>query len=231
MHFLAPLVLACCATAAPSMTSTRGRLSKAINPQSTKPHYKNALKNIARDVSRKAGKEILGEGTAPMGKFWDPAGFTKDLTPNQLRQYREAELTHGRVAMLGALGFLTQEAFHPLFGGNIDGPAVNHFEEITKIAPGFWYPVLLAIALAELGRARLGWQDPGAGGAMFSLRDGYEPGDLGFDPLGLKPGNPAELASIKNKELNNGRLAMLALAGFMAQELVNGKPIIENLQG
>jgi hypothetical protein len=33
------------------------------------------------------------------------------------------------------------------------------------------------------------------------------------------------------QELQNGRLAMLAAAGFMAQELVNGKGIIQNLSG
>nr|DAA05890.1 TPA_inf: chloroplast protein precursor LI818;3 [Bigelowiella natans] len=184
------------------------------------------MRKVVRDVSRKAAEDTLGPGTAPLGKFWDPAGFTKGLSPNELKKYREAEITHGRVSMLGVLGFLTQEAFHPLFGGNIDGPAIKQFDEITRMAPTFWYPVLLAIAVAELGRARLGWQDPTSGGAMFSLRDEYEPGNIGFDPLNLKPSNPTDLASIKNKELNNGRLAMLALAGFVAQELVNGKPIL-----
>jgi hypothetical protein len=34
----------------------------------------------------------------------------------------------------------------------------------------------------------------------------------------------------RTKELNNGRLAMIAVAGFVAQELVNHKGIIENLR-
>ena len=32
------------------------------------------------------------------------------------------------------------------------------------------------------------------------------PGDLGFDPLGLKPTNDKDLKNIATKELNNGRL-------------------------
>jgi hypothetical protein len=58
----------------------------------------------------------------------------------------------------------------------------------------------------------------------------YVPGDIGFDPLNLKPTDPEELETLATKELQNGRLAMLAAAGFMAQELVDGKGIFEHLQ-
>lgn len=34
---------------------------------------------------------------------------------------------------------------------------------------------------------------------------------------------------LKTKELNNGRLAMIAIAAFVAQELRVEKPIFENL--
>jgi hypothetical protein len=37
------------------------------------------------------------------------------------------------------------------------------------------------------------------------------------------------LAALQTKELNNGRLAMIAIAGFVAQELVNHKEILETL--
>lgn len=52
---------------------------------------------------------------------------------------------------------------------------------------------------------------------------------VGFDPLGLKPSDPEEFATMQTKELQNGRLAMLAIAGFVAQELDNGKEILVNL--
>jgi len=45
---------------------------------------------------------------------------------------------------------------------------------------------------------------------------------LGFDPLGLKPTDPEEFKAMQTKELNNGRLAMFAAAGMIAQELVTG---------
>jgi len=45
----------------------------------------------------------------------------------------------------------------------------------------------------------------------------------------LKPTDPAAFREIQNKELQNGRLAMLAAAGFLAQEAVNHVGIIENL--
>ena len=40
--------------------------------------------------------------------------------------------------------------------------------------------------------------------------------------VGLKPTNEAELKEMQNKELNNGRLAMIAIAGMVTQELVTG---------
>lgn len=51
---------------------------------------------------------------------------------------------------------------------------------------------------------------------------GYFPGDVGFDPLGLLPADPAELRSMQQKELAHSRLAMLAAAGFVAQEAATG---------
>lgn len=51
-----------------------------------------------------------------------------------------------------------------------------------------------------------------------------------FDPLNLKPDSEEEFNALQTKELNNGRLAMISIAGFVAQELVNKKGILETLQ-
>lgn len=49
------------------------------------------------------------------------------------------------------------------------------------------------------------------------------PGDIGWDPLYIKPKDPKLLLEMQNKELNNGRIAMLGAAGMIAQELVTGQ--------
>jgi len=83
--------------------------------------------------------------------------------------------------------------------------------------------MLFAIFFSEIGRARIGWMEPDE--EMRTLRPNYSPGDLGFDPLGFKPKDAAGLFAMQNKEINNGRLAMLACAGIVAQELVTGQPL------
>jgi len=168
----------------------------------------------------------------PVGEF-DPFGFSKDCALDQMKLYREAEVTHGRVAMLATLGFLVGESFHPLFG--LDGKeilAIDSLTEVRQVFPAFFEILVILIGAIELSRAQEGWVPPSARGSGGNEGDflnvDYYPGDIGFDPLGLKPTDAEEFAAMQTKELQNGRLAMLAIAGFVAQELVDHKPILLN---
>ncbi|PNH03463.1 hypothetical protein TSOC_010477 [Tetrabaena socialis] len=168
--------------------------------------------------------------TAPFEDVFDPAGLAKTASIQDVRRWRESEITHGRVAMLAALGFIVGEqlADFPLFfnfDGRVSGPAIFHFQQIGQ---GFWEPLLIAIGVAESYRVAVGWATP-TGLGFNALKDDYEPGDLGFDPLGLKPTEPEALKEMQTKELNNGRLAMIAIAAFVAQELVENTEIFEHL--
>jgi hypothetical protein len=158
--------------------------------------------------------------TAPMNYF-DPLGFSTTVTAGKLLFYREVELKHGRVAMLATLGILVGENFHPLFGGNVDVPSVYAFQETPLQA--FWPAVVAAIAIPEVFSV-FSFQDPSRG-EQWAIREDHEPGNLGFDPLGLKPTEEKELLAMKTKELNNGRLAMIAAAGMIAQELATGQKL------
>jgi hypothetical protein len=150
-----------------------------------------------------------------------------------MKQYREAETTHGRVAMLAFLGLIVTEqpfSFHPLFEtANRDiGPAIRHLDEVRASTPFFFEILAVAIGAAEFARSIRGWEAPGDNETSM-LKEGYYPGDIGFDPFGLKPDNFAEFSAMSTKELQNGRLAMLGVAGIVVQELVNGKEIFVNL--
>ena len=135
---------------------------------------------------------------------------------------REAELKHGRVAMLAAAGFLVAEPFHPLFDGSIEVPSYIAFQA-TPLQT-FWPIVVGALFLIEATSAITTFENPLEGG-WWTLKSDHPTGDLGFDPLGLKPTNAAELKETQTKELQNGRLAMLGIAGMVAQELVNGQKL------
>jgi light-harvesting complex I chlorophyll a/b binding protein 1 len=185
------------------------------------------VKNTATSAGKKAAKSKSTEfcyglpgNTAPMGDF-DPFGFTKGKSEDVIRRYREAELTHGRVAMLASVGFVTAENFNPFFDGTIKGPAAFHFQQLP---PTFWAFVLALIAVAEYLRLNKGWVDPGEK-KYFTLKEDYDMGALGWDPLSLKSQDKAELDIMKTKELNHGRLAMFGILGEVAQELVSGKEL------
>lgn len=161
---------------------------------------------------------------APTGYF-DPLGFAqKGISLNDIKRYREAEVQHGRVAMLASVGYLAGEFISGPF--SITGPANDQLQQVP--APAFAL-LTLFIGYNEIRRAKIGWVEPDLGSwskTLFTLRDTYYPGDVGFDPLGLKPSDPKAFADMQTRELQNGRLAMLGVAGMCSQELVNHKSIM-----
>lgn len=165
---------------------------------------------------------------APTG-FFDPLGFARTgISLNEIKRNREAEVMHGRVAMIAAVGYLAGESTSGPF--NIVGPANDQLQQMS--APVFAL-LTVAIAAAELKRATIGWVEPNLSTwtkTLWTLRDNYYPGDLGFDPLGFKPTETKAFADMQTRELQNGRLAMLGVAGMCAQELVNHRTIFETLE-
>jgi hypothetical protein len=118
---------------------------------------------------------------------------------------------HSRLAVLGML--VTEEPieFHPLFQAwNKDiGPSIRHLDEVRQVSPIFFELLFVIIGALELNRAIKGWVEPGdVLGSGRILKEDYFPGDVGFDPLGLKPEDPEEFLTMHTRELQNGRLAM-----------------------
>ena len=182
-------------------------------------------------TSLSASLDGLNGALEPVGQ-WDPLGLAEKANDATLARYREAELAHGRVAMLATIGFLVGEKVEGssfLFDAQISGPAITH---ITQVPDGFWAVIIAFIGAYEASRAQAGWVDPAdcPVDQPGLLKSDYSPGDLKFDPFGLMPEDAEEFNTMQTKELQNGRLAMIAAAGFLAQEAVDGQGIIEHLQ-
>merc|ERR1719198_1305274 len=119
-------------------------------------------------------------GTLEPVPFFDPAGLCDGKSLDEVKMLREAEVTHGRVAMLATVGFIAQERGHFFFvePEKDIGPAIRHLDEVRAVNPAFFELLTFAIGCAEL---------------------------------------------------QHGRLAMIAVAGFFAQELVDNKLILADI--
>jgi hypothetical protein len=179
---------------------------------------KAEVKKVLQMVDIKAGQ------TAPMG-FFDPLGLSAGADEKKIAWFREVEVKHGRVCMWASVGYFYGELFHPFYGGDLSGPAYQY----AKYAPmnTFWIALAVAIAIPEVLFLTQKFPTSVSWAGDVVNKDDRVPGDMGFDPLGLK--DSLDFLEMQNKELNNGRLAMLAWAGMVAQEMATGKTLLPGL--
>jgi len=94
--------------------------------------------------------------------------------------------------MLSVLGFLSQEAWNPMFSSWVGGPAIFHFEQVNQNLFSLLFPIsIFLMAIGEFYSIHLGWDGPDVTlkrpNGVALLKDDYIPGDLNWDPLGLNP--------------------------------------------
>eukprot|EP00581_Thalassiosira_minuscula_P009852 CAMPEP_0183705830 /NCGR_PEP_ID=MMETSP0737-20130205/2833_1 /TAXON_ID=385413 /ORGANISM="Thalassiosira miniscula, Strain CCMP1093" /LENGTH=206 /DNA_ID=CAMNT_0025933087 /DNA_START=23 /DNA_END=643 /DNA_ORIENTATION=+ len=173
-------------------------------------------------LSEFANGLVGGEGPEPMPFRWggdkssknfDPVGFA-ERSPEWLNWFREAELKHGRQAMLATVGLVVPE-FVRIPGQQFSFEAVpNVLDAHDALLDTSMKQILLWVGLAEAMSIA----------AVNNLNTfDRAPGDFGFDPLGLYPTDPAKQEEMKLKELKNGRLAMVAIGGMIHGAIVTGK--------
>ena len=203
-----------------SLGSAAALVAPATQTASKAVAFASALDGMAGGVEK--GDPMPGTGT------WDPlslgelhslvAGSEHAGVMPSPQWLREAEIKHGRVAMLAFTGALVQ-SYGMHFPGSLNGEyyeaGVNPFEATPSAfatCPTGMGQILLFIGLTE------GYTFPeGAWGGTMT-RDA---GDLGYrwDWAGKGAEN---LEAQKMKELKNGRAAMLGIMAFSAAHFIPG---------
>jgi len=162
---------------------------------------------------------VGGEGPEPIpfaisqtSVNWDPLDFA-GRAPEWVPWFREAELKHGRAAMLATVGFVVPEFFR------IPGDQFS-FESVPNVIDA--HDALANTSMIQI----FGWisfVEACTFPALANMNN-YDraPGDYGFDPLGLKPQSPEKLAEYQLAELKNGRLAMISIGGMVAGAAISG---------
>jgi light-harvesting complex I chlorophyll a/b binding protein 3 len=189
------------------------------------------------------------DGTLPGDFGFDPLGLLdpKDaggyITPDWLRY---AEVFHGRWAMLGAAGCIAPEILGSMglipkatgidwFAAGVIPPAGTYDQYWTDPYNLFFVEIVL-MSFAEHRRIQ-DFRNPGSMGKQDFL--GMEASFAGSgDPC--YPGGPffnlfnlgrteSEMKNMKQKEIKNGRLAMIAILGYGAQATMTREGPFQNL--
>ena len=128
---------------------------------------------------------------------------------------REAELKHGRIAMLAAAGWPMAELWN---GGLAQGVTKGRVPSVFN--GGFFDGLPLFFFVGALAGAAIVERN------TLPFKSSF-PGDLGFDPLGYyKQEGTYKQKELRLQEIKNGRLAMLAITGFAVQEFLWGSPVV-----
>lgn len=137
-----------------------------------------------------------------------------------LRDYREAEIRHGRLAMLAAILWPLQEIIDRLFMPNLFGETTLIYGGVTlPFVPLFMVLVMLLLGYLDIYAASIKENDAG---------DAFLPGECFWDPLSILEGAPDWMKrNMQQRELNNGRMAMLAVLSYIIQEGFFHHPLID----
>lgn len=153
-------------------------------------------------------KELPGT-IDPIG-FWDPLNITNDMDDRLGLYIREAEQQHGRVAMLSMIALPTLDIL------DRSELAINYYNDFSNIFIS--KELFVGVFLTEIARIFIQYEYPGE--KLFRLKKDVYPGNLfNYDISNIKD-------TLIEKELANGRLAMLTSVFYISQELITNHKII-----
>jgi hypothetical protein len=144
--------------------------------------------------------------SAPVG-FFDPLGLSTSKSDEVMTYYRESELKHGRVCMAACLGwYITAGGYHPAFTPQLSSDPLEAAAQLPFVG---WLQFILGCGAVE-------WITE-----EIKKRPGYVPGDILGASYWVDNSDPGWV-DYQNREITNGRLAMLAFAGILTQDILFG---------
>jgi len=152
---------------------------------------------------------MVGASVETGGAIWDPLNVS-DYVPVQYA--RAAELANGRVAMLAVVGWLW-----PKYVGHFEG-SVTVDDPIAAVGQSslqWWAQFVALCGCFELYKYQ---QELNGKTATPNIGGGTPV----YDIMEIYPSDEAKRVDMELKELKNGRLAMLAIAGFVAAHYIPG---------
>mmetsp|Transcript_18175 Transcript_18175/g.23232 ORF Transcript_18175/g.23232 Transcript_18175/m.23232 type:complete len:205 (-) Transcript_18175:68-682(-) len=172
--------------------------------------------NVNKGTALSAVEDMAGS-TMPF-KAFDPLGLATLGSDSTLAWFRAAELKHSRVAMLATSGYLLQAAgFH--FPGMLSSDV--SFETLSAMKPlDAWD------AVPDLGKAQIYFTIffaevvSEAKGTHYTKGGDYP--TIVFPNINFASSDPEKLKVQQSRELNNGRLAMIAIMSFVSAANIEG---------
>lgn len=162
-------------------------------------------------ISKPVMKTFKYEGDIDPVGYFDPLNLAKNMKEEDVKYLREAELHHGRVAMYSIVLMTVSELLDK------DTLAIN---KLSSMSIEEQLPYWIGAGAFEFARMNSGWKNPFTErNGSFKLKKDYQPGNV------LKMSDDMYSTDMLNKELSNGRLAMLGVLGYICQELVSGQPV------
>eukprot|EP00968_Pinguiococcus_pyrenoidosus_P006176 scaffold417_cov252-Pinguiococcus_pyrenoidosus.AAC.3 len=163
---------------------------------------------------------MIGASEELGGAVWDPLGLASvsEQSPElqtlpHVKWLRESELKHGRICMLAFVGIIVTQAGVSIPSYPTNVAWTDALGAAIKNNPAGMAQIFILLTILE------GYFYPGE---MWTGGGDREAGDFGFDYLNLmKKQTPESLNKLKLQELKNGRAAMIAVAGFASEALID----------